>query len=49
MARELKISRSFLYLIARRLPSDYTPPGDEQVARAAYKALCDVTESGIAA
>jgi transcriptional regulator with XRE-family HTH domain len=49
LARELDISRSFLYLVARRLPSDYTPPADEQIAKAAYEALCKATKSGVAA
>jgi len=39
-ARAFGVSRQFLYLQARRLPSDFKPPADEKVADAAYEALC---------
>ena len=45
LARELKLSRSYLYLLARRLPSDFTPPSSENAADAAYEALLDTVES----
>lgn len=41
LAKALKVPREYLYLHARRLPSDFDAPEDKNLATAAYRALCD--------
>ena len=41
LAKALKVPREYLYLHARRLPSDFKAPIDQHSATAAYRALCE--------
>lgn len=45
LAEALRVRREYLYLHAHRLPSEFTPPVDEQLAAAAYQSLCEVGQA----